>query len=485
MKKNENKNICAFTLAEVMIVLAVIGILVAILLPTAQNLTPDKAILKFKKGNIGLTSAIRDLVNSDKYFYDGDLGLDRDGNRIESAKYFCNALGDVLTTKKVECSEDNLGYNSTAVANLADIETDEIDGIKIYEYVDCMCKKNTTSGAEIVLNDDTIIYTVNPYYHFGSLTESGAGEEKRLFNLCSDTKRYKYICMDIDGFDNGEDPFGYALRADGKIIYGARAQAWISKDINNEEEIIVATTDSCEASALAITPEEDVCKIDEKTPAPTPEPEEPAGCGELAMKITAGGKDICMMKFNAGDDALNFGMNNGAVFALPATITNVMASGSSSCTPSETKFCCWSGDTISSCDAANGIYDGCTRTVCDWRAATEFCSKLTYLGKSWRLPTNNELTSIGTQLSNISIGKGSEGLMLCDDISGKSSARCASSGSCGNSYNDNCYPRSLWSSEEPRVENAYHYYLSNGTWHGPYETSKEQAYSVRCVSDLL
>ena len=124
----------AFTLAEVMIVLAIIGILVAILLPTAQNMTPDKAILKFKKGNISLTTAIRDLANSDTYFYDGDFGLDKEGNRIDNPKYFCNALGDILTTKNVECSDNNLGYNSTALANLSNIETDEIDGIKIYEY---------------------------------------------------------------------------------------------------------------------------------------------------------------------------------------------------------------------------------------------------------------------------------------------------------------------------------------------------------------
>ena len=90
----------AFTLAEVMIVLAIIGILVAILLPTAQNLTPDENLLKFKKANTTLTTAIRELVNSDKYYYDGDLGLDKEGNKIVEAKYFCSTLADILTTVK-------------------------------------------------------------------------------------------------------------------------------------------------------------------------------------------------------------------------------------------------------------------------------------------------------------------------------------------------------------------------------------------------
>ena len=205
----------AFTLAEVMIVLAVIGVLVAILLPTAQNMTPDENLLKFKKANTTLTTAIRELVNSDKYYYDGDLGLDKEGNKIVEAKYFCSTLADILTTKKVECSDNNLGYNTTALVNLPNIETDEIDGVKIYEYADCMCKQHIESGEEIKLSDNTIIYTINPYYHFGSLID---GSDKRLFNLCSNEKRYKFICMDIDNLNKGEDPFGCAIRADGKII---------------------------------------------------------------------------------------------------------------------------------------------------------------------------------------------------------------------------------------------------------------------------
>jgi len=268
----------AFTLAEVMIVLAIIGILVAILLPTAQNLTPDEDLLKFKKANTSLTTAIREMVNSNKYYYDGDLGLDKEGNKITEPKYFCSVLSDILTTKKVSCSDSNLGYNSTALANLPNIETDEIDGVKIYEYIDCMCKQHTESGEEITLNDNTIIYTINPYYHFGSLTESGSPTEKRLFNLCSNEKRYKFICMDIDQLNQGEDPFGYAIRADGKIIYGAKASAWIKKAINNnDEETIFATTDSCPSAALTVTPENDVCKTVVQTPVvtptPTPEPE--------------------------------------------------------------------------------------------------------------------------------------------------------------------------------------------------------------------
>ena len=63
----------AFTLAEVMIVLTVIGILTAILMPIAFHSTPDQNVMKFKKANSTLGTIFRELVSSDKYFQDGDL----------------------------------------------------------------------------------------------------------------------------------------------------------------------------------------------------------------------------------------------------------------------------------------------------------------------------------------------------------------------------------------------------------------------------
>ena len=108
----------AFTLAEVMIVLVVIGILVAILLPTVQNLTPDEALMKFQKAHNTIHTAIRKLVNSDKYY--------------------------------------------------------------------------ATSSFDVI---------------------------------------YKIFCLDIDKLNQVEDPFRYGIRADGKIINGARAQKWLEESI--------------------------------------------------------------------------------------------------------------------------------------------------------------------------------------------------------------------------------------------------------------
>ena len=40
--------------------------------------------------------------------------------------------------------------------------------------------------------------------------------------------------MDIDDFNQGEDPFGFGIRADGKILNGKRADEWLKKSIQKE-----------------------------------------------------------------------------------------------------------------------------------------------------------------------------------------------------------------------------------------------------------
>ena len=41
--------------------------------------------------------------------------------------------------------------------------------------------------------------------------------------------------MDIDGINEGEDPFGYGIRADGKVFFGARTNEWLQKSIQEKE----------------------------------------------------------------------------------------------------------------------------------------------------------------------------------------------------------------------------------------------------------
>ncbi len=268
MKKSKNR---AFTLAEVMIVLTVIGILSAILLPVAWQSTPDKNVLKLKKGYNTLTSVIRELVSSDKYHLNGDLGKKPDGSLITSNaanhSYFCKSIADIVSVKTVNCDITDI---SAANAGINYIESTESTSY-IYnnglngspgpspatilvkkQTLDTACNNSLSSDAhsQIITTDDISFWDPNQNATFGiNLTTT----TKRLFSAPNEPPTvydangfdvvYKTFCMDIDGVPNGaskddcinECPFGFGIRADGKILTGARADEWLKKEITNKD----------------------------------------------------------------------------------------------------------------------------------------------------------------------------------------------------------------------------------------------------------
>ena len=122
--------------------------------------------------------------------------------------------------------------------------------------LDSYCKKNQEKGLlpDITLTDGITYYqgdSKSPYgINFENFqTASGNYEtlpcvsdgncSKRLLGDAGKDDEgfqttYKLHCMDIDGFNRGEDPFGYGVRHDGKIIYGKRASEWFKKTIQEK-----------------------------------------------------------------------------------------------------------------------------------------------------------------------------------------------------------------------------------------------------------
>ena len=62
----------------------------------------------------------------------------------------------------------------------------------------------------------------NRYFKGGNLDDFGSD------------RIYAIFCMDIDGLNQGEDPFGYGIRVDGKILTGKRADEWLEKSIQEK-----------------------------------------------------------------------------------------------------------------------------------------------------------------------------------------------------------------------------------------------------------
>lgn len=229
-----------FTLAEIMIVLSVIGVLTAILLPVAYQSAPNENIMKFKKGHNALLSTIRELVNSDKYYLDGDLGVRADGTIIDASHagdrtYFCESMADVMNLKSKDCSEEVYSAEVSYVHICTDWSTHKTQ-------VDTVCKhfQSTSSDfkEEMVTTDGIIYYASSPGNTFGEQNTPGTAMTY-VFKTALDNNGFlrccKPFCMDIDGIKEGEDPFGYCVFLNGKVIFGQRATEWLQKSIQEKE----------------------------------------------------------------------------------------------------------------------------------------------------------------------------------------------------------------------------------------------------------
>ena len=241
-----------FTLAEVMIVLTVIGVLAGILIPVANNSRPDEKVMKFKKAHATLANVIHELVTSDKYYAGGDLGVRPDGTIIDGTHagdytYFCNSFADVVAAKSVNC-KDKLYYdykvrydirpglndNNTLDSHCADAQSDyggEIETSNGVVYFQISAIPFGTPVNTIHTNDNSNLTPQEICSQAADFAPDFC--LKRLFgDVINDgfDVIYKVFCFDIDGINKGEDPFGYGIRADGKILTGARADEWLNKD---------------------------------------------------------------------------------------------------------------------------------------------------------------------------------------------------------------------------------------------------------------
>lgn len=471
-KKMKFKN--AFTLAEILIVIAIIGIIVSMLLPAAKNIIPDKEVMKFKKANNAFTSAIRELANSDKYFTPGDFGLNKDGGLVSDSKQFCHALADVLSTKSVNCSDRNDGYNGSTVMNVENDDGTSLNlpnsvsvGSNAYELPDCYCKQNTGAGAEIITSDGVTIYTVNPNWHFGSKIPDSKG--KRLFNLCSKHKRYKYYCIDIDGIGEGEDPFGYAVRADGKVILGSRAQAWLERDIQQSED-----------GAAAYSVGDGMCSVPDLASVKS-EPDSTDGCipfpcgdESIMALITLGGEDYCMSKFNMDSYEAEWAGVGSSIADNLDIRDDIGIFRGASCSSQESK-CCWGGAGAHSTLNCTGA--DCFKTVCTFNAAKTICDYYDYLNKDWKLPTKEQMDEI--------ISQSIEGLNFCKSDSGPSHCY-GNSGVCTNTYlaSSACMPSKTWAMDSSDNTKAWVADYGPSVHTTAEAWSKGLPASVRCIAKV-
>ncbi len=239
----------AFTLAEIMIVFIVIGVLTAILLPSAFQITPDEGVLKFKKANTTLGNVIRELVYSDKYYAEGDLGKKADGTLVDETdnkRYFCETFSEIVTYKKKDCSDKvEASHDYIDLSTLTKDYTEAQYKVKTDE-IDEWCKAAEKSvGAELVTSDGVIWFQASPGTTFGQQTKKDSAdvrifgdpnskEEPYVKDYNGFDAAYKVVCFDVDELEDGIDSFGYGIRADGKMLPSTRTLEYIKKSIQKE-----------------------------------------------------------------------------------------------------------------------------------------------------------------------------------------------------------------------------------------------------------
>jgi len=239
----------AFTLAEIMIVLTVVGIMTAIILPAAINSSPNENVMKFKKANAALHRVIKELHSSDKYYHELNILVKPNGQAINDVRYFCECMADVLSPKYVSCKNSG-GYQEGWFA--LDWDVNKVKGdILMKDYVDTACSEaaKDLKSPEIITSDNVSWYSSNPGYFYGAFPMNqnfwnGEGTDGSNYctaitvedqNTCKSRGFYYYIykiyCLDVDGMNEGEAPFGYGIDYQGRIFMGSRAQEWMEKSI--------------------------------------------------------------------------------------------------------------------------------------------------------------------------------------------------------------------------------------------------------------
>lgn len=223
----------AFTLAEIMIVFTVIGILTAILIPTLFASAPEQEKLRAKKAFNTLTRAVETLTNSGPY--DTNDGLldatpfvtDSDGQE----DFFCNNLVEVLNVKKADCSNDKVPKTETfqlkletdsstpKKAKYADLQTD----------IDDVCSKASTGYYDNV-GVDTFDFITADNIMWGVQHLKFNDASTITVNGVTMPSAYTVVCFDVARHTSSDHMYGAGIRRDGKIVVGAKLQALIDED---------------------------------------------------------------------------------------------------------------------------------------------------------------------------------------------------------------------------------------------------------------
>jgi len=196
--------------------------------------------MKFKKAHATLSNVIHELVTSDKYYCTETMRFLPDcKTEPPSAKqYMINCMADVLSLKVLNNTKD-FTVDPASLWLLSDENPYFVNRNETKRVVNASTIAATKRGLDIqclrsgkIVGADMITTDGIAYYQGGFSDHHFEFTDENGFDIT-----YKFFCIDIDGIPNNvtltdcvnECPFGYGIRADGKILTGARADVWLEK----------------------------------------------------------------------------------------------------------------------------------------------------------------------------------------------------------------------------------------------------------------
>lgn len=253
----------AFTLAELMLVFTVIGILTAILVPGLFLASPDKDELKAKKAYNTITRAVQTLLNSDPYVETGNLDASSyisgttDDNKKARNSFFCSNLTNVLSVSNANCSFDwvnnaftsnyvwcphsyatsdsvemTSGASSSRVALCASKSGNDIDYPTLANNIDTACNNYYTSLTGTTGRNTQYNFKTPDGVIWGIQLQNFSNNQIANVNNVNIKVFHGVVCFSTDNLKKQEHMYGLGIRQDGVILAGTK----LANLLENEDE---------------------------------------------------------------------------------------------------------------------------------------------------------------------------------------------------------------------------------------------------------
>ncbi len=219
-----------FTLAEMLIVLAILGVVGSLLISLVQFIIPDQNDAKIRKAYNTLFQTVSYLTNDGSIYREGKLNgypeKKEDGTNLTSNdknQYFCKHFADQLSTNgAINCGGTGTTLTTQAI-------TSETDLAEISKKLDAACgttcaNVNCSATCTKTANRSVAFRTSDGVSWFGINDDFSAQDKHDGIDY-----RYVVVCADSDISDTSVCPVSFGVRQDGKILVGNHAQQILDK----------------------------------------------------------------------------------------------------------------------------------------------------------------------------------------------------------------------------------------------------------------